>query len=218
MNSIFIIIILGLLVYSGIFIFVFFIRAFMPKSTQQNKNSDAFRETSNRNQQRTTRRTSSTQSPSRSVSANRNANKQQSWRELASEFKDALTELDSTSSKQAHTQKGNTVNKSKPKRNDSASKRQDNYSREGSGSSEGLWSREGTNSLEGSRGGEGSASYEGTEFHPQGHATKMKPVAAPRDAYSPSLKVGKTDLQKNIVNAVVYKEILDKPRSKRPFR
>lgn len=211
MNSVFILIMLGLLAYSGIFIFVFFIRALMPKSTQQKKSSDITRAASNRNQQRTTRRTSTTQSPSRSVSANRNANKQQSWRELASEFKEALNDLDSAGSKQANTQKRNT----------SASKRRTEYSQEGSGSSEGQWSSEGRGSLEGSRGIEGSASYEGTEFHPQGHATKKKPAkqkVARRDAYSSTIKIGKTNLQKNIVNAVIYKEILDKPRSKRPIR
>lgn len=217
--NLFIIIMLGLLAYSGIFIFVFFIRALTPKNTQQKKSSDISRAGSNRNQQRTTRRVSSTQPPSKSVSANRNANKQQSWRELASEFKEALNEMDSTSSKHASTQKRNTTNKANPKSNPSNGRNSQGY--EGAGSSEGLWGSEGSGSREGSYSLEGSASYEGTEFHPQGHATKMKPVVkkvVSRDAYSPTLKVGKTDLQRNIVNAVVYKEILDKPRSKRPFR
>ncbi|MFL2100628.1 hypothetical protein [Desemzia sp. FAM 23989] len=215
MNSIFILIMLGLLVYSGIFIFIFFIRALIPKNTRQKKSSDITRAGSNRNQQQVARRTTTPRTPSRSVSANRNANKQQSWRELASEFKEALNELDSSSSKQANTQKRTTVNQPNPKRNPSATKRQRDYSREGSGSSEGM------GSLEGTRGLEGSSSYEGTEFHPEGHTTKqksLKKTAVSRDAYAPSLKIGKTHLQKNIVHAVVYKEILDKPRSKRPIR
>lgn len=209
MNSIFILIMLGLLVYSGIFIFVFFIRAFMPKSTPQKKNSDTLRETSNRNQQRNTRRTSSNQNASQSVSANRNTNKQQSWRELASEFKEALIELDSGSSTSTNSKKRNTGTKPAQKRNASASDWRSQYSQEGSGSSEGM------------RSSEGSASYEGTEFHPGGHSTKKKynkQKVPSRDAYSPSLKIGKTDLQRNIVQAVIYKEILDKPRSKRPIR
>ncbi|MBM6614458.1 hypothetical protein JTF06_06090 [Desemzia sp. RIT804] len=183
----------------------------MPKNTQQKKSSDITRAGSNRNQQQTTRRTNTTRTPSRSVSANRNANKQQSWRELASEFKEALNELDSAGSKQTNPPKRNASHNPSPKKNTAASKRKADYSREGSGSSEGSWSSEGQKSSE------GSASYEGTEFHPQGHTTKKQTVA-PRDAYSPTLKVGKTDLQKNIVNAVIYKEILDKPRSKRSIR
>lgn len=220
----FLLIIVGLLLYSGVTIFYYLTKALFSNNSNQkkaqHKSQDILRSpsTSTRNQQRDIRRTSTNQrTTSKNISTSQKKKSQpQTWRELASEFKDALNELDTAGSKQASTQKRNTVNKTNPKRNVSASKWQDKYSREGSGSSEGMNSSEGRRSSEGSRGLEGSASYEGTEFHPKGHATVKQPVS--RDAYSPSLKIGKTDLQKNIVNAVVYKEILDKPRSKRPFR
>lgn len=228
MDALFFIIMLGLLAYSGVFIFIFFIRAFLPKSSGQKRNpySSPKVNKSNRNQQRADRRTVAPRDTSRSVTAsgtNRSSGKTQSWRELAAEFKDAMSELENTDTKQKGTQKRNA-----PSKNAASSKRNTaQRSYEGGSSSEGRFGYEGAGSTEGRLGYEGSgslegtASYEGTEFHTQGHSMKKTPVPSKkpsRDAYSDKQPALKTNLQRNIVQAVIYKEILDQPRSKRPIR
>lgn len=228
MDALFFIIMLGLLAYSGVFIFVFFIRALVPKNSKQKSNpySSPKTTTSNRNQQRATRRNTAPRNTSRSVTAsgtNRSSGTAQSWRQLAAEFKEAMNDLENTDTKQKGAQKRNAQSKNAP-----SSKRNTAHgSREGASSSEGRFGYEGVGSTEG-RGGyegsislEGTASYEGTEFHTQGHSMKKTTVQSrksSRDAYSAKQPSLKTNLQRNIVQAVIYKEILDQPRSKRPIR
>ena len=228
MDALFFIIMLGLLAYSGIFIFFFFIRALFPKNSGQKRNpySSPKANTSNRNQQRADRRDTAPRNTSRSVTAsgtNRSSGKTQSWRELAAEFKDAMNELDNTGSKQKSTQKRNTTPKtaSPSKRNTAHRSYEGGSSSEGRIGYEGAGSTEGRSGYEGLGSLEGTASYEGTEFHTQGHSMKKTSVQSrkpSRDAYAAKQPTLKTNLQRNIVQAVIYKEILDQPRSKRPIR
>ncbi|MER2040428.1 hypothetical protein [Desemzia incerta] len=228
MDALFFIIMLGLLAYSGIFIFVFFIRALVPKNSGQKRNpySSPKVNTSNRNQQRADRREAAPRNTSRSVTAsgtNRSSGTAQSWRELAADFKEAMNELDNTGSKQKNTQKRNTAPKtaSPTKRNTAHRSYEGGSSSEGRTGYEGVGSTEGRSSYEGLGSSEGTASYEGTEFHTQGHSMKKTSVQSrkpSRNAYSTKQPTLKTNLQRNIVQAVIYKEILDQPRSKRPIR
>lgn len=228
MDALFFIIMLGLLAYSGIFIFVFFIRALVPKNSKQKRNpySPQKTTTSNRNQQRADRRNTAPRNASRSVTAsgtNRSSGTAQSWRQLAAEFKEAMNELDNTGSKQKTTQKRNTNPKtaSPTKRNTAHRSYEGGSSSEGRIGYEGIGSTEGRSSYEGLGSLEGTASYEGTEFHTQGHSMKKTSVQSrkpSRDAYAAKQPTLKTNLQRNIVQAVIYKEILDQPRSKRPIR
>lgn len=69
-------------------------------------------------------------------------------------------------------------------------------------------------SRQGRPGKEGSQGVEGSEFHPKGfHSTKKKKSATAKPMKKKTLKKHNDWLQ-----AVVYKEILDKPRSQRPIR
>lgn len=228
MDALFFIIMLGLLAYSGIFIFIFFIRALVPKNSKQKKNpySSPKPITSNRPEQRTARRNVAPRNSSRSVTAsgtNRSSGNAQSWRQLAAEFKEAMNELENPKAKQNPTQKRNapSVKASSSKRNTAHGSREGGSSSEGRFGFEGVGSTEGRGGYEGSKSLEGTASYEGTEFHTQGHSMKKTSVQSrkpSRDAYSAKHPSLKTNLQKNIVQAVIYKEILDHPRSKRPIR
>lgn len=228
MDALFFIIMLGLLAYSGVFIFVFFIRAFLPKNSGQKRNtySSPKVNTGNRNQQRATRRNTAPRNTSKSVTAsgtNRSSGTAQSWRQLAAEFKEAMNDLENTDTKQKGAQKRNAQSKNAPssKRNTAHGSREGASSSEGRFGYEGVGSTEGRGGYEGSRSLEGTASYEGTEFHTQGHSMKKTTVQSrksSRNADSAKQLSLKTNLQRNIVQAVIYKEILDQPRSKRPIR
>lgn len=222
MDLLFVFIILGLLLYSGVTILYFFVKAFLPSSTQKRSSSQGMN--SNRNQQRNIRRNTSQSSGSSretSTGQKRNENRQatkEAWKSLTTEVKDIMNEMDGDSSKKASPKKRNTP-PATPQTVRAQQPVQRSY--EGSGSSEGTYIREGRGSFEGVGGREGTGSYEGTEFHPRGHSTRQRPpaktVASTRKKAADET-VSVSNLKKNLVNAVIYKEILDQPRSKRPIR
>lgn len=213
MDLLFVFIMLGLLLYSGIAILYFVVKLFLPSNTQK-RNTSSQRVSSNRKQERNLNREFPT-------SQNRNANKQapkSAWKSLTSEIKDIMNEMDGESTKKTSSTKRNAPQVDKRA---VSTPRTGQRSFEGGGSTEGTYVRTGRGSLEGVGSTEGTASYEGTEFHPRGHSTRQRPakkaVSAPKKRTAEKT-VSASNLKKNLVNAVIYKEILDQPRSKRPIR
>lgn len=236
MDALFGILILGFILYSGVYILYFFIRAFLPSSSQKKYSSQG---TKNKGQQqRTTRRNvAPTYSSDRNIktSQTRNAGKQETktaWKSLTSEIKEIMNEMDGEPTKKSSSQRRTSAQPVKrnerPQRPvvDSTSTEGwgtegSYYGREGRGSTEGRsFSREGRGSTEGTGSREGTASYEGTEFHPQGHSMRKRTSIASSPTRKKNSKNPSSipNLQKNIVHAVIYKEILDQPRSRRPIR
>lgn len=193
----------------------------MPSSTQ-NKKYTSQSVNVKRQQQRNTQQMSPARR-SASPSPKRNTNKQatkEAWKSLTSEIKDIMHEMDGETPRKSLAQRQKT---SSTARRNVQTRQQMSRSYEGRGSSEGTYgvegrrSSEGMQSSEGRGSSEGTASYEGTEFHPQGHRMQKKPTVSSRKK-SVKKATAKPNLHQNIVNAVIYKEILDQPRSKRPIR